>query len=297
MNRRSTWMLGGAGVLASLLLISGFADLSGPIALDDVDDILRDHETRIVALEGGVTTTTAPPTTTTEPPPTTTTTPPTTTTTPPPPPPPTGQRFDIILVADGVELWTAPYFRNLPYTSGVGWVDGDRVGYGCAYMFLQRDGVNVGRVTFQLTHRDVSSYGLVNDKFMVEGVRYFDGRLSDGTRRQLNDCPSVAVDYQPNTDPDYRPLIWFVEGDDALENRSYTNTTGEAIDLGRLKFQEVERITEPFTVDSPNSEPHTVYERVTVLAHFDRGDGQGFFPTIVVYYDSLVDTVSLVEVP
>ncbi len=165
-------------------------------------------------------------------------------------------------------------------------------------MFLEWNDRIVGRVTFQLTHPDVSSYGLINDKFMVEGVRYFDGRLSDGTRRQLNDCPAVAVDYQPNEEPDYRPLIWFV-GDDGslLENRSYTTTNGEAIQLGRLKFEEVERVTEPFSVVSPNSSKHVVYERVTVLAHFDRGDGNGFLPTVVVYYDSLVEDVSLVETP
>lgn len=285
-----------------------------PIAVNDIDPILRDHEARIAALEDAATTTTTtiPDTTTTTVPDTTTTTteatttttepPPTTTTTTVPPPPlptPTGPKFDIILLADNGELWTAPYYRTLPYATNrtVGWVDGDRVGYGCAYMFLQDldTGVNLARVTFQLVPHPETAYGLVNDKFMAEGVRYFNGTTPSTPRRQLNDCPAVSQNYEPYTGPDVRPQVWFVENDDLLENRSYTTTTGSWIAQGRVKFQEVERIITPFTVTAPNSGQSTVYQRVTVLANFDRPSDttSDFLPTIVVYYDTLVPGIDI----
>ncbi len=211
---------------------------------------------------------------------------------PGPLPTPSGERFDIMLDAtlDGVrtELWVAPYFRNLPYTNefDVGWIDGDRVGYGCAYMFLEADGRIVGRVTF--THAsEAGAYTFINDRFMIEGVRYYDGRVATGGFAQLNDCPDSDQAYGPAGGPDERPLIYYTQSGELLENRSYTNTSGDAIEQGKLIFRELERITTPFTdVGDLGINPHTVYDRVTVGAYVYT---EGFWQlAIVVYYDALV---------
>lgn len=215
--------------------------------------------------------------------------------------------FDIILSADGVKLWEAPYLHALPFTEGVGWVDGDRAGYRGAYMHLMRDGEIVGRVTF---HRvsGTGSYVIVNDRYMVEGqgsFRAFDGGLDWVSQEEV---PRTSADYETYNGPDERPIVKYVENGQLLEDRSYTNTGldkfGEAYgayESGQLKFEEVERITKPFSAANDPSldstiacdDLCTVYERVTVMAHFDRQDGEGFRPAVVVYYDSLHPDVTL----
>jgi len=219
--------------------------------------------------------------------------------TPGPLPTPSGDRFDIMLDAtlDGVrtDLWVAPYFRNLPYTNAydVGWIDGDRVGYGCAYMFLEVDGQIAGRVTF--THgAEAGAYTFINDRFMTEGVRYYDGSLDTSGRQQLNDCPGSTEAYGAPGGPDYRPLIYYTQGGELLENRSYTNTNGDAIAQGKLIFRELERITQPFTdVGALGIGAHTVYDRVTVGAYvFTEG---AWRLAIVVYYDTLVSNAPILD--
>lgn len=305
MNKR--FVLGMAfGLL--LTATAAFA-ITTPIGVSEVEGILVAHDEaisdlqdRVTELEAGTTTTTLPPTTTTttQPPTTTTsttTTIPTTTTTSPPLPTPSGPKFDIFLGAqvDGVNfnMWVAPYHRSLPYSTPAGWVDGDRVGYSCAYMFLQREGVNVGRVTFTRA----AGYGFVNDKSMAEGVRYFDGAVSTTGQAQLNDCPAPTQAYAPGDGVDYRPLVFYVDDNGLLENRSYTNTTSDAIASGQVRFAELERITTPFLAQGANtSRPATtVYERVTVAAYVQI-DGL-WQPTMIVYYDTLVPDVHLTEAP
>lgn len=235
------------------------------------------------------TTTAAPTTTTTAAPTTTTTAAPTTTTTAPltDPAPPSGDKFTILLrgldnpntpqVESNRFWWDADYYRNL--NSGAGWLDGDRLAYNCAYMFLEDEsGDVVGRVTFVRIQ-----YALVNDRFMVEGQRLFDGTFV-GTGGQLyhpSFCADILADeYTFANVPDERPIVRYV-GNEVLEVRNYRNTVvGEG-----LTFDQVAVVTEPFTITDPDGDVSTVYSRVTVLA---RENGNA---VVAVYYDSLDPSV------
>lgn len=222
------------------------------------------------------TTTTRPPntTTTTRPPNTTTTQPPTTTTTEPLPTP-VGEYYNIsVNNLDDLDpathqWWVAPYFRNLPYVSNTGWVDGDRVGYRCAYGFLEWEGRLVGRFTF--TRLDEAAYIQVNDKFMLEGIRYYDGTY-DGPEdpRQLEDCPAPSQEYLPST-VDERPTVDFVTSDGRILER-------------RDGYKPI--VHPDLTFDVIDGGPD---HDIGVVA---MADG---IPGLVVYYDSLVADVIIVS--
>lgn len=211
-------------------------------------------------------------------------------------PAPTGERFVILLSIDGMQLWSPPYYRNLP--NGGGWIDGDRSGYRCTYMF-QSDPVDedvmISSVTF--IRSAGASYTTIRDKGMSDKIeRYLDGTpVPPGSPGEMGDCPKASGEYEPYTGPDVRPLIYVVKDGVVLENRSYTNTTGEAIEAGRLKFEEVDRITTPFQVKSPLGRTYTVYERVIVRAHFDVENDGVFLPAVDIYYDALVPGVTFAE--
>lgn len=211
------------------------------------------------------TTTTLAPTTTAAP--TTTTTLPPTTTTTAPLPVPSGERWDLDVRADinGIRQgWVAPYFRSLPYASNTGWVDGDRTAYRCAYGFLEWDGNIVGRVTFTRIP-EADSYSMVNDRYMVEGTRWYDGTLDTADLSQLNDCPFPSEAYDLAV-ADERPTVTFraVSGE-LLEVRRYSHL---------LPGPDV-------TFAVVNSSP----VRVTVVAYAEG------LPFMVVYYDSMSDKV------
>lgn len=208
-------------------------------------------------------------------------------------------KFDILLTGGDNpatrQWWDAPYVRDLfavgiSQVPGVGWTDGDRAGYKCAYMFLYQNGDEndiIGRVTFTR----VAGYANVGDQYMREFARAYDGGLDYTSQAE---CPGPTTAYESWDGADYRPQIFYMQGGQLLENRSYTNTSGDAIAAGALKFREYERITTPFRDTggiSSCDDYCTVYERVTVLAYFD--DGNGFFPAVAVYYDSLSPDVSL----
>lgn len=167
--------------------------------------------------------------------------------------------FTIIVSIDG-RAWEADYDRTL--TPEVGWTDGDRVGYRCAYMFLQDRGHIVGRVTF-LVVDGASTYAAINDKFMAEGERFYDGTVNpDPTIRQLNDCPHPEESYEPYFGPDQRPTITYERArGGVLETRDYSLT---AADPG-VTFQQVSSSD----------------DRVTIVAY------RNGLPGIVVYYDSM----------
>ncbi len=133
--------------------------------------------------------------------------------------------------------WEAPYFgTNLPYTPGYAWVDGDRQGYKCAYGFLQdvSSGELIGRWAAVLTP-DAEAYGKVNDAYMDEGVRYYDGELANEGGAELQDpnkaseCTDILsknIDYTiPNNGPDERPRIGFFNSQgQVVDIRDYSNT-------------------------------------------------------------------------
>lgn len=159
--------------------------------------------------------------------------------------------------------WDAPYDRTLP--SGAGWTDGDRVGYRCLYGFLMQGTKILGRVTF--TRVPGAEYGMVNDRFMEEGVRYYNGQLDTKGLSQLNDCPAPSLAYEPYTGPDQRPVVTYENKATGFvfETRDYLATVvGEGI-----KFQQVEKTP----------------QRVTVVGYLND------MPAIVVYYDSMARSV------
>ena len=133
--------------------------------------------------------------------------------------------------------WDAPYLgTNLPYTTGYAWVDGDRQGYSCAYGFLQdlSTGELIGRWA-ALLPPGAEAYGKVNDRFMSEGVRYYDGELANEGGNELSDpnkaseCYDILsddIDYEAvNTGADERPRIGFFNGaGQIIDIRDYSNT-------------------------------------------------------------------------
>lgn len=171
--------------------------------------------------------------------------------------------FQIILSADGVEMWRADYDRTLDVRTG--WTDGDRQGYRCAYMFLLHRGRVAGRVTFTQV-RDAAAYSVVNDKFMVEGMRFFDGTV-DPTPNQHDDCPAPDQEYESYTGPDQRPVVTYSGPRGVLETRSYPDIVAGA----GVIFRQVESTS----------------RRVTVVAY------KNGLPVIVVYYDALDPRVSV----
>lgn len=222
------------------------------------------------------TTTVAPTTTTTQAPTTTTTVPPTTTTTQPDPEPETipygpftkasAYSFDIDDLNTGLHWWSAPYFFDLPYTDGYGWGAGNRLAYRCAHGFLIRGGtkINTGnndqqdliggalkgrfavvRTLLEQTSTEGDAYIRVNDTYMADNARSFDGtyygNYGDGSSDQvepLSVCDQILThEYGTYTGPDQRPVIIFkddVNPDpnvidmDTVERRDYRNTQAGA---------------------------------------------------------------------
>lgn len=177
--------------------------------------------------------------------------------------------FDIHVTADGVLAWRAKYLRTLPFAAGVAWVAGDRCAYKTCYAFLTFDDRVVGRVTFARVAQ-ASGYVVVNDKYMAEGQRFYDGTVYTGPAVQgLGDCPDSPEGYEASTGPWDLPTINYeartTTGTDLLEVRDYKVL---AVGAG-ITFRQVE--------SSP--------ERVTVVAY------KNGTPITVVYYDSMVPDV------
>lgn len=169
-------------------------------------------------------------------------------------------RYDIVLTNEGARerFWIAPYQRAL--SPGVGWTDGDRDGYRCAYGFLLRNGVPIIRFTF-IRIPDAATYAAVKDFNMVEGSRYYDGSVAPlGSPKELGDCPQSTQGYEPSTG-DQRPTIRMRRGTTVLETRDYK--TLEL--LPGVTFQQVERTN----------------KRIAVVAYFNT------LPIYAIYYDVL----------
>lgn len=149
------------------------------------------------------------------------------------------QDFAISIAAHGQRV-SLPYSRQLEqYDATAGWLNGERAGYYCAYTFLEHEGVVVGRVTFWVMDDIPAGQVEINDRFMLEGRRYYDGR-EDPTNdtpqdiRELGDCTwrfrNTGI---PPDDPEVGPLpvITFKAASDGhvLEVRDY-NTVQQAAD-------------------------------------------------------------------
>jgi hypothetical protein len=174
-------------------------------------------------------------------------------------------------------FWQAPYLYEVPYIADAGWVAGDRVGYGCAYGFLHHEGEIIGRFTFRKV--DAADYVVINDTYMAEGERYYDGSPTGGIQQVPDfECPVTDQTYEATNAPDEDPLVvfWNAAGQ-AVEIRDYRGV----VPGPGVTFQVMEVITQPFQVTSSASGTHTVNGRVTVLA---RENG---VPVVVVYYDAI----------
>lgn len=251
---------------------AAFAELDGPPLIDD-GPATGPASTAATApqttanTQNQATTTTVLPATATTGGQSTTTAVPATTTTSGGLAAPEGDHFTTLLTGiteagTNEQWWDAPYFRSLPFASSTGWTDGDRGGYRCFYAFLLNQGQVVGRVTFTRVP-EADSYAFINDRYMEEGVRYYNGSLAPADApRELGECPSPSTAYQPATGSDQRPTITYTLGQTLLEVRNYKNTVVGA----GITFRQVE------STDS----------RITVVAYKDN------LPAIVIYYDSMV---------
>jgi hypothetical protein len=160
------------------------------------------------------------------------------------------------------------YYRTAIPSSGSGWLAGDRTAYRCAYMFLRSGGGLVGRVTFTRIE-----YATINDKYMDEGVRWYDGTVYEGPLRELDDCPEPTEPYE-ELRGSFGPLprIRFVDAHSGqvLEVRNYRKVK----QLGngpRWRFR----------IDSVTP------DRVTVIAYVERE------PVMAIYYDRMTPTIRL----
>jgi hypothetical protein len=177
--------------------------------------------------------------------------------------------FRIMANANGTKAQFS-YLLSLPGEGGAaaGWTAGDRVGYGCAYAFLQSGGRLVARVTF--THIE---YVKINDKYMEEGVRYYDGTLYTGTHHQLNDCPRATKPYVDVSGPiGPTPVVTFADASSGaiLEVRDYSAVTQND---GGVPWQ--------FQIVSATP------DRVTVVGY------QSGEPVLAIYYDRLSLSIEL----
>lgn len=171
----------------------------------------------------------------------------------------------------GVSWWNAPYLgSNLPYTAGAQWISGDRQGYACAYGFIEDPNGEIdGRFTF--VRPPDASYAKVNDKFMEEAERFYDGSLvepSQGSEITSEDCSGAAlspIDYDTACIGvvDERPRVgFFDEQGRILDIRDYSNTDTSTVIFRLFSFNG---------------------SRATVIACEDGLVG------MVVYYDKLGD--------
>lgn len=182
----------------------------------------------------------------------------------------------------GGDWWRAPYLFELPYAAGFGWGAGDRIAYGCVYGFLIQDGARenlggnnwdlaggniYGRFLAVLTVPDDGAYLRVNDAYMVEGRRFFDGSPGDG-RDQLYSsgfcADRVSQDYKKYTGAGERPVIkYHTPSGEVAEVRDYRTVKAGV----GVKFR---------LVDGDGSDG-----RVAVVAY------KNDLPGVVVYYDAL----------
>ncbi|MGH2595270.1 MAG: hypothetical protein ACRDH7_04825 [Actinomycetota bacterium] len=162
------------------------------------------------------------------------------------------------------------YLLSLPGQGGAetGWTAGDRVAYRCAYAFLRSGGQLVARVTFTRIE-----YANINDKYMDEGSRYYDGTVYTGTHHQLNDCPGASEPYVDVSGPiGPLPVVTFADADSSsiLEVRDYAHVTQNG---GGIPWQ--------FKIVSATP------DRVTVVGY------QSGEPALAIYYDRLSPSITL----
>jgi hypothetical protein len=180
--------------------------------------------------------------------------------------------FSFIITANGRRVGMFPYDMTLTeFDPDAGWIEGDRVGYRCAYTFLVDDGEIVARVTFTRPHK-ARKYVVLNDEFMHEGERHYDGTWAGVRQVPSEECPRPTDPYtRLRGQPGPRPVIQFVDPD--------SSHVVEVRDYKRLKKKRHNR----FRIQSATP------DRVTVIAYRDR------WPVMVIYYERLSEGILLLS--
>jgi hypothetical protein len=181
--------------------------------------------------------------------------------------------FQIMARANGTRAQFT-YLDSLSLSGlSAGWTPGDRVAYRCAYAFLQVRGRLVARVTFTRIE-----YAMLNDKYMNEGVRYYDGTLNTGTAHQLNDCPGPSEPYVDVTGPLIGPVpvVTFSEASTGaiLEVRDFSAVT-------QVVTQVIGAVPWQFRVVKATP------DRVSIVGY------QAGSPALAIYYDRLSPSIRL----
>jgi hypothetical protein len=178
--------------------------------------------------------------------------------------------FHFIVTANDRKVGSFPYDLSLTeFDPDAGWIEGDRVGYRCGYTFLVDDGGIVARVTFT-TPRKAKKYVRLNDKFMHEGERFYDGSWAGVRQVPAEECPRPTEPYRKlNGPPGPRPIIQFLSAGD-----------GHAVEVRNYSKIKRNRHTK-FRISSATP------DRVTVIAYRDR------WPVMVIYYDKLSEDILL----
>lgn len=178
-------------------------------------------------------------------------------------------KFQIMAIAKGTKA-KFTYDVSLPSQAGaaIGWTAGDREAYRCAYAFLLAGGQPVARVTFTRIE-----YANINDKYMDEAARYYDGTPYTGTNHQLGDCPGSTVPYVDVSGPiGPLPVVTFADAASGaiLEVRDYSHV----IQVGGGV---------PWEFQIVSATP----ARVTVVGY------QSGEPALAIYYDRLSPSITL----
>jgi hypothetical protein len=150
-------------------------------------------------------------------------------------------------------------------TATAGWVSGDRCSYGGAYAFLENDGVLIGRVTVARIN-----YAQIDDKYMSEGVRYYNGTVAPpGSPHELNDCPAPEFSYPTHKGSfPAAPVITLHGPSETFDTQSIASPTGAAM---------------PLRWDWVSTTAHTI----ALVVYQDTLGDNVQIPLVALYFDAL----------
>ena len=159
------------------------------------------------------------------------------------------------------------------------WVPGDREGYRCAYGFMYDKhpapfGLQVDRqpgeghfiARFSIVRPTGQGYGKVNDRYMEEGQRYYDGTIAnEGGMEISEDCQLAALEpgfdydnYVPHGPDDIRVGLFRADGEIA-DVRDFTDAA--VLVPGHFEFVSLEngRAQIVFILGATNKVSHVFY--------------------------------------
>jgi hypothetical protein len=188
--------------------------------------------------------------------------------------------FDIIVTANQRRVTNAPYLYALRHPEAT-WVGGDRLGYRCAYMFLEYQGAVVGRVTFTTQGLGSAAYTVINDQYMDEGAYFYDGTPTLAGTTQTGEpgnCRAADQSYTPlpaSEAGDLTPPLPVIQFTDAS-----TGVLLESRDYARM------RVDLDGNDGDANTHPGHTFRiveatatKVTVVGY------QDLMPVVVIYYE------------